>query len=212
MQDWEDIVESAKKWFTKNSRVVLIGFGCLLGGLCLGFLGCYLWIKEEAQNVVTQRDMVEPERDDEDDEATRQVFLIDLRGAIEKPGVYEVEKGSIVDQLIELSGGLKSNADTDWTDQYLNYARELMDREKIYIPYKGAILQQEKTVVEVANIEGKVNINTASSSELEELPGVGPSTAKKIIEGRPYKRIEDIMNVKGIGEATFEKIKDKIKV
>ncbi len=58
----------------------------------------------------------------------------------------------------------------------------------------------------------KININKATAKELESLPGIGPALSKRIIEGRPYKTIEDIKKVKGIGEKTFEKIKDKITV
>jgi competence protein ComEA len=136
-------------------------------------------------------------------------LLVDVRGAVAKPGVYELAEGTIIDQVIALVGGLKSDADIAWIDQNVNFVRNVEDREKLYFPYKQAqpVVSSEPVG---SSSNQKISLNTDSKAELEELPGIGPSTADKIIQGRPYKNINDLLNVKGIGESLLEKIKDLV--
>lgn len=146
-------------------------------------------------------------------------ILIDVSGAVNQPAVVELKEGSRVFEAIELAGGLSKDADTRST----NLAQVLTDGEKLYIPTKkeleetgSSYLQTKNTSVEASGSAGLININTANSETLQQLTGVGPSTAEKIIRYRTengnFKTIEDIKNVSGIGEKTFEKFKNKITV
>ncbi len=136
-----------------------------------------------------------------------------VSGAVTNPDVYELPVDSIIKDAIEAAGGATSEADLD----RINLALSLADGQHIYVPRQG----EESLPVDpptrssdTASVEagGKININTASQSEIETLPGIGPSKAQGIIENRPYDSIEDIQKVPGIGEGTFKKMQDLITV
>jgi len=142
-----------------------------------------------------------------------------VSGAVAHPDVYELPSDSIVKDAIEAAGGPTSEADLN----YVNLARRVHDEEQIYVPQKG----EESPPVSPpsgspslpspsSQGDSKVNINTATAQELSTLPGIGPTKAQSIIDYRttngPFQSIEDIKNVRGIGDATFEKLKDKITV
>lgn len=145
-------------------------------------------------------------------EVTRKIY-IQLGGAVNNEGVYAVEEGQRVFEVVALAGGLSDLADPN----AVNQARKVVDGEFIYFPtydevneglYKSeANMTQESTLV---------NINTATMEELMTLPGIGESKAKAIINYRttngPFKSIEEIMNVNGIKDAMFDKIKDFITI
>jgi competence protein ComEA len=149
---------------------------------------------------------------------TPQPLRVYVSGAVVHPDVYELPCGSIVRDAIEVAGGATGEADLN----RINLARHVHDEEQIYVPQEG-----EKSLP-VSSPSGfsspssssqagsKVNINTATAEELDTLPGVGPSIAQRIIDYRtasgPFQSIEDIKNVGGIGDVTFEKLKDKITV
>jgi competence protein ComEA len=143
----------------------------------------------------------------------KEEIVVDLAGAVKEPGVYRVDKGSILNDLIELAGGFSAEVSDDFVEKDLNLARLLRNHEKIYVE---SIFDKQDTDIDeevVTEDEGSIiNINSASTEELESLVGIGPSTAEKIIEGRPYGEVKDILEVPGIGEATYENIKEDIEV
>lgn len=131
-----------------------------------------------------------------------------ITGEVKSPGVYYVEEGARLDNLLDICGGVTDQADIE----KLNLAQKLSDGEKITILKKEEDLSLEETESEILE-EEKVNINKASKEELMSLDGIGEATANKIIEYRKENEfliIEDIMNVSGIGEAKFDNIKDDI--
>lgn len=133
-------------------------------------------------------------------------IYVDVDGAVVNPGVYKLKKGSRVFEAIKKAGGLTDDADTT----SLNQAKFVEDGEKISIPISNDDL------LNFNSSDSKlININTADKTRLMELNGVGDAIADRIIEYRNKSRfssIEDIKNVKGIGDATFEKIKNQITV
>ena len=154
-------------------------------------------------------------------------IMIYITGQVKNPGIYELQENSRIKDAIEEAGGLKETADI--TD--INLATILQDEDKITIPSKEEKNQnnvQSKTTEKSQNTNSlatnattktqntKVNINTATQTELETLPGIGPSTASKIVsyrkENGKFKNIEEIKKVSGIGDSKFEKIKELIKV
>ena len=142
-----------------------------------------------------------------------QVIFVDIGGAVEEPGVYEVAKDTRLFEVIEMAGGLSEDADPD----HVNRASFVEDGQKIIIPVKGSEYTDERTAAAFSPEadSGLININTASADELKTLSGIGDVTAEKIIEYRSstaFKSKEDIMSVDGIGSKTYEKIKDDITV
>ena len=138
-------------------------------------------------------------------------IYIDIKGQIQNPGVYKVLKDSRLFQLLSLAGGTTGEADT----LAINLSLKLYDQQVIYIP---SYQDEYPNITEVIdnNTSSIININSASIELLDTLPGIGPSTAQSIIDYRTevgfFESIEDIINVPGIGEATFNEIKDLITV
>lgn len=142
---------------------------------------------------------------------------IDIEGSVEKPGVYDLPEGSRVKDALVASGGLSSNADREYVSKKINLAQKLIDSAKIYIPAVGEVAPASvysgintSSIGLTAQNSGLVGINSASQSELEALPKIGPVTAAKIISGRPYADISELVSKKIIGQKTLEAIKDLI--
>jgi competence protein ComEA len=148
------------------------------------------------------------------------LIKVDISGEVKSPGVYEFEEGQIIEDALQKAGGLTEEADSEYVEKSINRAEKLTDQQKIYIPAKAEAINSDNNTesigsTDISGVSGtsrKVNINSASLNELDSLPGIGPAYAQKIIDGRPYSKIEDVKSVKGIGDATFEKIKDQITI
>lgn len=138
-------------------------------------------------------------------------IAIDIEGAVIKPGVYKLPQGSIIQDILVASGGLSLDADRDFVAKNINLAGKLTDGAKIYIPKLDETTNQSTPqVLGVGGGGGEININTASAESLDTLPGIGPVTANKIIDNRPYLTINDLLDKKLVSEKVFTQIKDKI--
>jgi competence protein ComEA len=149
------------------------------------------------------------------EEKTSEKILVDIEGAVQKPGVYELSSGSRVRDLLIAAGGLSSEADREWVEKVLNQAEKLKDGVKIYIPKKGEEIKGASSSLETAFInksDGLLNINTASKSELESLWGIGPATAQKIIDNRPYKEVSELLTKKILKNNVYQKIASQLTV
>jgi len=140
-------------------------------------------------------------------------IVVYVCGAVVNPGVYSLLEGSRVKEAVEAAGDFAPDADR----VRINLARRLSDGEQVYIPRVGEeVLPVTPPAAAPGPLGGKININTATAEELDTLPGIGPAYAERIIKYReefgPFKKIEDIKKVRGIGDATFEEIKDLITV
>lgn len=141
-------------------------------------------------------------------------IVVQITGAVPRPGVYAFPHGARVQDAISAAGGFLAEADKTG----INLARVLEDGEQIDIPFgEGASIVIPTPGEEIVTSSTElININTASQAELESLPGIGPTTAVKIIDYReangPFLNPEDIINVSGIGPGTYERIKDLITV
>jgi len=162
--------------------------------------------------------------------ATPGPLRVFVNGAVAAPAVYEMSPGSIVQQAIEQAGGFTAEADT----AVVNLALPLQDGMQIYVPTVSEMTEQRQAVISSPTVrtdeieldlggdtavatDGEiVNINTADVAQLDTLPGIGPSTAEKIVEYRdtigPFATIDEIMSVSGIGPAKFEQIQSFITV
>ena len=131
-------------------------------------------------------------------------------GCVQNPGVYFLENGARIFEAIELAGGLSENA----ASEYLNMASLAEDGQQIYVPAQEDVIEQGLSGPD-QDADGRININTATLEELMTLPGIGQAKAAAIIayrEQNTFMTIEDIMNVSGIKESSFQKIKEYIKV
>lgn len=149
-----------------------------------------------------------------------------ISGAVSNPSVVSIDSDMRLDKAIEKVGGLTKDADVE----RINLAMKLEDGQHYIIPYKGqkniddANLKvsdstgntMDKSSGGMGSDSKKININTASKEELDSIPGVGPSTADKILDYRKekgkFKSIEELKNVSGIGDKKFEKMKNNIAV
>ena len=195
---------------------------------------------ESETEIKTDPEVTEKEEKKENKEKETKV-LVDVKGEVNTPGVYDLTNNNTVIDAINKAGGLTKNSDTS----NLNLSKKLEDEMVIIVYSKSEIKEMEepkvqcppcndacikeedekakldaseKTETEEDNeaVTGKVNINTATSSELQTLNGIGEAKAKAIIEYREkngnFEKIEDIKNVSGIGDSVYDKIKDNITV
>ncbi len=138
------------------------------------------------------------------------IILVDVGGAALKPGIYELASDARVNDALILAGGLAKDADRDWISQNLNLAAKLTDGAKIYIPFQDEFNTNKDSP---SQSKGEsLNINTASLAELDQLWGIGPVTAQKIIDSRPYAKVDDLLEKKIVKINVYEAIKDKITV
>ena len=139
-------------------------------------------------------------------------LVVHVDGAIVNPGVYKLASGSRVSDVVEKAGGLSEEADRG----KVNLATKLTDGQKLLIPNKTQSsnipyrVNKTQNSGEVAGALNLININDASASQLDTLPGVGTVTAGKIISGRPYSDINELTLRKVVTSSVFEKIKDLI--
>lgn len=127
-----------------------------------------------------------------------------ISGAVSKPAVYQVNSDTRIIDLIEMAGGFLPEADSEYVNNKLNLAKLVEDEEHITIPYKGV------AGASTTSNSGLININTATAAQLMDLPGVGESTANKIIQGRPYSSLEQLLDVPGIGDSKYAQLKSSI--
>lgn len=140
-----------------------------------------------------------------------EIIMVDVKGAVVNPGVYEMDSLTRVKDVITRAGGFVKDAD----QTQLNLAGKITDEMVIYVPVVGEVSK----IPQMGNLSEStelISINTADLTELQELPGIGPSKAEAIIQYREengaFTAIEDLQNISGIGEKTFEKLKDLISI
>jgi len=157
---------------------------------------------------------------------TKVPVAVHVVGAVPRPGLYEFAEGARVQDAVDAAGGLLSSANVD----AINLAALLTDGQQLTIPYTdGAAPTEDPSAFSLpgssdsgtedsSNSENAelININTASLEELDSLPGIGPTTAQRIIDYRtengPFTSIDEIMDVSGVGPSTYDEIKDLITV
>lgn len=168
---------------------------------------------KQTENINNQS---EAEKRENEDNSSK---MCQIDGCVNRPGVYSFKKDDRIKDIVDLAGGFTKEADT----KSVNLAMKLKDEMKIFVPSKNETskLQNHNTensqivTLKDNNSNNLVNINTADSNKLQTLPGIGPSKAKKIIEFREknqFKKIEELKNVDGIGEKTFESLKSLITI
>lgn len=175
-----------------------------LAGLVLILFGAF-----QIASIQKQQDKVEFQPAASNIKLPPQEIMIDIEGAVIKPGVYSLSSQSRIVDALAAAGGLSDEADRDWVEKNINLAKLVSDGLKIYIPRTGEQILSA-TDGSGSQASSTINVNTASASDLDTLPGVGAVTAEKIISGRPYGGIDDLLKRKIVTQSVFDKIKDKI--
>ena len=147
--------------------------------------------------------------------SSNNTIVVEIKGEVMKPDVYTLSEGSIIKDLIEMAGGLTEEADIS----NINRAKEINNHDLIIIRNINDVnidVEAENNEVNEESDDGKISINDSDISKLKEIPGIGEVKANSIIlyreKNNGFKSIEELKNVDGIGEKTFEKIKDSIKL
>lgn len=192
-------------------------FIVLIGMICLIFSSCNS-PKEETVVIEQPEEKQNKPQTEEHSEKEEAWIWVDVSGAVNTPGVYRLKKGSRVFEAVQEAGGFLENADIAG----INQASVLSDGEKLQIYTIEEVQQMEiqpkefSDAGENADTNGKININTADLSELQEIPGVGEKKAQSIMEYREtsggFQNIEQLQEVPGIKGKTFDKVKDYITV
>lgn len=187
--------------------------------LGLGFLGLIFFVYGLISLLGSQqsgsKEIIFEVGSDEQTEAGKKSLFVDVEGAVVRPGVYKLSGDARIQEALIAAGGLASHADRTWVAKSLNLAYRLTDGAKIYIPATGENIPASNTVLgaeSIGSVNGLIDINSASEKELDTLSGIGPVTAQKIISGRPYASVEDLLSKKIVGSKVFSQIKDKISV
>lgn len=191
---------------------IFIGVG-LVGLAIMGYGVIGSGSKEEAK-VEIVRSGVQENVEQQNMEYGNKEILVDIAGGVEKPGLYKLQSGSRIGDVIVMAGGFSQQADLDWVAQTLNLAEVLKDGGKVYIPIRNvdSNIATSNIGKEERQGQGKVNINTASVGELDSLAGIGEVRAKAIVDNRPYSKLEELVSKAKIPESVFEKIKDQVSV
>ncbi len=210
-----------------NKSNLLSYFVTLFVGIILGAGGATLSGRVQPADIVIQPPaptaLPEPT-------ATPGPLRVFVNGAVAAPAVYELAPDAILQQAIEQAGGFTAEADT----AVVNLALPLQDGMQIYVPTLDETAEQVQAIISTPSVRTEgieldladdtavtadgetVNINTADVAQLDTLPGIGPSTAEKIVEYRdtngPFATIDEIMSVSGIGPAKFEQIQSFITI
>ena len=200
-------LQPLKKIFKDRPYLVTLG---LLGGLLL-VVGVFSVV------VISSRtggeDLVIQKASEAEELGSK--LVADVAGAVIKPGVYELKAGARINEALIAAGGLGEVADREWVEKNLNLAAKITDGQKIYIPSReesNTNKDSPRSTLQGLSLKEKININTASSAELDTLWGVGEATAKKIIDSRPYGAVEELLTKKAVKNNVYEAIKDSVSV
>ena len=205
----EDVV----LFFRQNVKSIILAFVCSFI-VIIGALFYFNQNKTEDYSGVSFSN-TSNETNNKDEKAENrhdEKIFVDVKGAVKHPGVFETTKDKRVKDLIEEAGGLLDDADTST----LNLSQKVKDQMVIYVLKHGEKSKQISDGGSSSSNADVININTANLEQLMKISGVGKTKAEAIISYREkngdFKKKEDITKVRGIGKATFEKIKDKIEV
>ena len=204
-------VEDEEKKKGKIKPTYVIGVAVLLL-VALAYVGFNFFSSSGNAGFSVEHEQTEAQADD----SSAKIY-VHVAGEVKNPGMVELESDERVAVAIEKAGGATENAQLD----SINLAKKCEDGEQISVPSKVSTETSGVSSAETADAttsstsnNGKVNINTADASGLQQISGIGPSKAQKIITYREqngkFKSVEDLTNVSGIGEKTLASIKDQI--
>jgi competence protein ComEA len=216
-------IEAARKNISFEDLLVTnrVQIVFLLAGVVLVGLGVFFY----KNSYFTEEANIEVLEAVSESQSAQKVLVVEISGAVQKPGVYELPVNSRIEDLLIATGGVSEDADRIWMERNINRAAKLTDGQKVYIAKKGDVDNQSGLVTasnlgaangsvgDVLRASSKiVNVNTASAKELEALWGIGPVTAQNIIEQRPYSTVEELLTKKILKSNVYERNKEILSV
>lgn len=204
-----------EEWFEKiREKWMFLGAGLLIILCGAGFL-LYQNGQKNAEEVQDTEEMTVYSEESSVEEKAEDIY-VDIKGAVHAPGMYKIKPESRLIEAVETAGGFTAEADQN----QLNFALKLEDQQVVYVPKKGETAEETAPAADgqaqQAEDPDKININTATETELQELSGIGEKKARDIIAYREangsFKDISELTNISGIGEKTVEKIRDYITI
>lgn len=194
--------DSTSQLIKKNILLIVL----TLGGILALLIASFQFFSQDKNSRI---EFVPVENEDEPDK-----IFVDISGAVNNAGVYEFSQDERISDAIEKAGGFTQSADRDFISKNVNQAERLVDGMKIYFPKEGEVVENVvlglNTDPQRNNNTGHINLNTATESQLDGLPGIGPSRANDIIAGRPYDSVDDLLIRKIVGASVFDQIKDLV--
>ena len=211
-----------------KNKVVIIS--SLVAVCLISFIAIYFCMKKSTyskRNVISSS--VLSVKKDISLEKIEEYFTVEVKGQVVNPGVYKVNSDSRVIDVVNLAGGLTDNANT----RYINLSKKITDEMSIIIYSNDEINKHKENNIVIieepcvcstikndaclkdVNDKNLISLNTATKEELQKIPGIGSSKADSIIQYREtnkFTKIEDVINVKGIGQALFDTIKEYIAI
>jgi competence protein ComEA len=201
MSVWETIKKYDKRWYG-----LLLA---MLAAVAIMLLRNNEITEKEQAPILVEQNVPQAAQEREGEKKT---VMVDIKGAVVHPGVYETRDTARVNDVVVLAGGFTEEAD----ETKVNLAAKVHDEMMIYVPVRGEANAPSAVPSLQTDDSNKIYINTASEQEISQLPGIGKTKAQAIIAYRkehgPFQKAEDLLNVAGIGEKTFEKIKEHIVV
>lgn len=223
MNDITDHIKQFLLSFKEKKLGILLAIVSLVLIICLTF---FFKIKEDDKKVTLPSQMnltenlsttAQNDREEEKTNPEMETIMVDIKGAVVKEGVYQLQRNSRVTDAIQIAGGLRDDADPN----AINLAQKLSDEAILYVARKGenkSIIdsqsQQSSSIEQGGQRDQKVNINKATIKDLRKIPGIGEKRAQEILDARDskggFKSIDDLLTISGIGQKTLEKIKNDI--
>ena len=193
---------------TLPGRRIVFGLAVLAAVALVGGYGVAMRARPHATGISLSSPPSGPQR-------SAEKIFVHIGGAVRKPGLYRLAKGSRVNDAIRAAGGVLEDANLD----ALNLAAKVKDGDKILVPSKNGQGETQAAAGDsgaAAARGGLVNLNTATVADLDTLPGIGPALAQRIISYREqhggFRKLEDLLDVPGIGPAKFEELRDLVTV
>lgn len=216
--DSQELFDKYKMFVKQNLLILALGFV----GLTLFVYGLISLFFASSSTLSASQDILFEANDSNSEnipispkeEKPTASLTVDIEGSVVSPGVYQLPLDSRIQDALVAAGGLSGSADRDYIAKAINLATKLSDGSKIYIPKIG---ETDKSIgIGTTEVMGRlltqINVNSASEQDLDSLPGIGPVTAQKIMNGRPYSSINDLLDKKIVGSKVFDQIKEKITV
>ncbi len=218
-----------KKILTSPKLIVFVSTVVLIFCIVSGFLLSNLLFHREPEEIAAKEILSPfssseenqlPEGNTVEEDARPKVMYTDIKGSVKEPGIYSFSSEERVYDVLKRAGGLLEEADSD----RINFSAKIEDQQVLYIPAVGE--EPPEHLNQSASPEGKqstadtepskININTASPSELQQIPGIGSVKAQEIIrfreENGSFQKVEDLQEISGIGEKTVEKLKNFVTI
>lgn len=181
--------------------LLLVGGVLLVGGLF-------------SSNLIQQKPKTDFPKQSIVSESSLSDVKIDVSGAVNNPGVFSLNKESRIEDAIKSAGGFSNQVSKEYVSKHLNLSQKISDGLKIYVPFEGEGVNgqfkidngQAVGMVAGVSAQAKIGVNSADQASLETLPGIGPVTAKKIIDNRPYSSLEELLSKKAVTKSVYTKI------